>query len=256
MTGKIVLNRRIIPDAHFYEMIIYAPAAAKRAMAGQFIMIKCGGDTALRRPISICVADGPTLRICYEVRGKGTAYMTDMPEGGTLDFIGPIGNGFHYKPNRRALLVGGGIGIYPLISIGVKYKKAVSALLGFRSASLIHYIDVFKSYGIPADVITDDGSSGRRGFVTELLRESLQKGEGDMVYTCGPVQMMAAVAAICEQFGVECEVSMEERMGCGVGACTACVCRTLFTEEGVQRETYKRVCIDGPVFDAREIKWK
>ncbi len=256
MTGKIILNRSIIPGASFYEMIIYAPEAASRTMPGQFIMVKCGNDTTLRRPISICVSDGPTLRICYDVRGKGTAYMSVMPEGSVLDFIGPIGNGFHHKPDRRALLVGGGIGIYPLISIGVKYKKAVKALLGFRSASLVQYTDVFKKYGIPSEIITDDGTSGRKGFCTELLRESLERGEGDIVYVCGPGPMMAAVAGICEKFGVECEVSMEQRMGCGVGACTACVCSTLFIENGEEKETYKRVCIDGPVFNAKEIKWK
>lgn len=256
MTGKIILNRCIKAGTKLYEMILYAPEAAARAMPGQFIMIKCGADTTLRRPISVCLAEGPTLRICYEIRGKGTAWLTTLPDGGTLDFIGPVGNGFHYKADRRALLVGGGIGIYPLLSIGVKYKKSVKALLGFRSADFIHYTDVFKKYGVPSEVITDDGTSGRKGFVTELLRESLEKGEGDMVYVCGPFPMMAAAAAICEQYGAECEVSMEQRMGCGVGACTSCVCSTIFIENGERKEAYKRVCMDGPVFGAGEIKWK
>lgn len=256
MTGKIISNRCILPGMLFYEMLIYAPETAGRVMPGQFVMVKCGGDTALRRPISVCVSDGPVLRICYDIRGKGTAYMAAMPEGSVIDFIGPVGNGFHHKPDRRALLAGGGIGIYPLISIGTKYKKAVKALLGFRTASCVHYTDVFKKYGIPSEVITDDGTSGRKGFATDLLRESLERGEGDIVYVCGPAPMMAAAAGICERFGVECEVSMEARMGCGVGACSACVCKTLFTENGESKEAYKRVCMDGPVFDAREIKWK
>jgi dihydroorotate dehydrogenase electron transfer subunit len=255
MTGKIIMNRRIIPGASVYEMIIYAPEAADRVMPGQFIMIKCGNDTTLRRPISICISDGPTLRVCYDVRGKGSAYMSALPEGGELDFIGPIGNGFHYMPDRRALLVGGGIGIYPLLSIGRKYKKSAKALFGFRSASLVNYTDIFRNHNIQSEIITDDGSSGRRGFVTELLREALVRGDGNIVYICGPRPMMAGAAKICAEYGVDCEVSMEQRMGCGIGACAACVCRTLFIQNGEERETYKRVCIDGPVFNAKEIKW-
>lgn len=255
LTGKIIINRRIIPGGSLYEMIIYAPEAAAAAAPGQFIMINCGGDTSLRRPISVCACDGPTLRICYDVRGRGTAYMSAMPEGGILDFIGPAGSGFPYFPERRALLVGGGIGIYPLLSIGMKYKDSAKALLGFRSASLVNYVDVFSGYGIGSEIITDDGTSGRAGFATDLLRESLERGGGDVVYVCGPRPMMAAAAAICGEYGTECYVSMEERMGCGVGACAGCVCRTLLNENGEERESYKRVCVDGPVFNAKEIKW-
>ena len=199
---------------------------------------------------------GDCIRLCYEVRGKGTQWMAERKEGDYVSLLGPLGNGFSVKDGERALLVGGGIGIYPLLSVG-KACRGAKAAFGFRNASLINSLDLFEGNGIKTSVITDDGSSGRKGFVTELVRDAIDAKEVDVVYVCGPRPMMAAVAELCEAAGVRCEVSMEERMGCGVGACLACVCRTTFkSNEGVVGEKYKRVCVDGPVFDSKEIIWK
>ncbi len=254
--GKIVENKKIIEGAELYDMLIEAPSVAKRAMPGQIVHVLCGEGTTLRRPISICETVGDCIRLCYEVRGKGTEYMSKKQAGEYISILGALGHGFTRKEGERALLVGGGIGIYPLLSIGKKCSSA-KALFGFRTASIINSLELFESNGIPTSVITDDGTSGRGGFVTELLKEELARGETDVVYVCGPRGMMAAAAALCEQAGVRCEVSMEERMGCGVGACLACVCKTMFKDnEGVVGEKYKRVCMDGPVFDSKEIIWK
>ncbi len=254
--GKIIANRRITEAAKLYDMLIECPEIARAAKAGQIVHVLCGEGTTLRRPISICECDGDLIRLCYEVRGKGTDWMASRKEGDMISLLGPLGNGFTYNEGERALVVGGGIGIYPLLSIGKKCASAKAAF-GFRTKSLINSLELFEARGIKTDVITDDGSSGRRGFVTELVKEKLAEGNIDVVYVCGPRGMMAAVAAICEEAGVRCEVSMEERMGCGVGACLACVCKTMFVDnQGVVGEKYKRVCVDGPVFDSKEIIWK
>ena len=254
--GKIIHNKRICDAAGLYDMLIESPEIAKAAKSGQIVHIMCGEGTTLRRPISICETVGDCVRLCYEVRGKGTKWMSERREGDYVSLLGPLGNGFTVKNGERALLVGGGIGIYPLLSVGKECKSAKAAF-GFRNVSLINSLDLFESNGISTSVITDDGSSGRKGFVTELVKEALASDEADVVYVCGPRGMMAAVAAICEEAGVRCEVSMEERMGCGVGACLACVCKTTFKDNlGVTGEKYKRVCVDGPVFDSKEIIWK
>jgi len=258
--GTVLTNDKLNETAELYDMLIEAPEVAKWAMPGQIVHVLCGEGTTLRRPISICETVGDCVRLCYEVRGKGTDWMAKRKPGDKISILGALGHGFSHKKGERALLVGGGIGIYPLLSIGKKVKAdgdTVNAAFGFRNIGLVNYVDEFKMNGIDVSVITDDGSNGRKGFVTELVKEALDAKNIDVVYVCGPRGMMAAVAALCEAAGVRCEVSMEERMGCGVGACLACVCKTMFKDnEGVTGEKYKRVCMDGPVFDSKEIIWK
>lgn len=251
--AAVLENRRIIDGAELYDMLLECPEIASAAEPGQIVHVLCGEGTTLRRPISICeTIEGRYVRLCYDVRGKGTKWMSECRVGERISLLGPLGHGF--QPSEgRSLLVGGGIGIYPLLSIGKALERgSVRALFGFRTAALINSLDLFLQNGIPASIITDDGSSGRKGFVTELLREELSRGEVGTVYVCGPKPMMAAVASICGEFDVCCQVSMEERMGCGVGACLACVCKTMLPNG----EGYKRVCVDGPVFNAKEIIWK
>jgi dihydroorotate dehydrogenase electron transfer subunit len=253
----ILENRRINEGAELFDLLVECPEIAAEALPGQIVHVLCGEGTTLRRPISICETVQNTVRLCYDVRGKGTKWLSERMPGEKISLLGALGHGFSPKAGKRALLVGGGIGIYPLLSIGKLYGDRAKALLGFRNISLVNYTDRFEKYGIETSVITDDGSSGRQGFVTELLVEELNAKSVDIVYVCGPKPMMAAVARICGVYGVECEVSMEERMGCGVGACLACVCKTMFVgNDGTVGEKYKRVCVDGPVFNSKEIIWE
>jgi len=256
MLAEIVYNRRIIPTAELYEMRLRISEAAGNVMPGQFVMIDCAGSTSLRRPISIADSDNEFIRICYDVRGNGTENMSRMAEGSSVDVLAPLGHGFTCYEGKKALLIGGGIGIYPLLPLARFYGGNAQALFGFRSASIINFTDEFIACGSGCEVITDDGSSGRKGFVTELAEEHLAEGGFDIIYVCGPKPMMAAVAKLASRYNVKCEVSMEERMACGIGACYGCVCKTMFkSNEGVTGEKYKRVCKDGPVFDAEEIIW-
>ncbi len=253
--GTVIANDLLKEGTKLWDLLIECPEIARAAKPGQIVHILCGEGTTLRRPISICETVGDCVRLCYEVRGKGTDWMATRRPGDKVSLLGPLGNGFTVREGKT-LLVGGGIGIYPLLSVG-KASGEAKALFGFRNVGLVNAIDKFEENEIPVSLITDDGSSGRKGLVTELVREELEAGGVACVCVCGPKPMMAAVAGLCEESGVECQVSMEERMGCGVGACLACVCKTMFRDnEGVVGEKYKRVCVDGPVFDAKEIIWK
>lgn len=251
--GKILSNRALTEGGSLYKMEIFAPEIADGARPGQFVQVDCGKDTSLRRPISISNFDGERLTLCYDVRGKGTLAMAEMKAGEKIDLLGPIGHGFDIPQDGSVLLVGGGIGIYPLIKPAALLGGRAKALLGFRTASLVNEIDAFTAQGAEALVCTDDGSYGLHGFVTSLLEEEL-KGSSDVsVLICGPTPMMKAAAAVCEKYGASAQVSLEERMGCGLGACLACVCRIKLREGDGERMA--RVCVDGPVFDARDVIW-
>ena len=237
-------------SAGIYSYEILCNEIAEIAKPGQFVHVKVEGFT-LRRPISICEIDrkNGTLRIVFEVRGQGTAKLADINVGDNIDMIAPLGNGFtlpnDIHPNRRVLLVGGGIGVPPLLAIAKVMKESATAILGFRSYDKIILATDFKRTDAHVIPCTDDGSVGVRGAVTEPLKQELAKGDVDMVYACGPEPMLKSVIVECEKAGVSCEVSLEERMGCGVGACVVCSC--------VTKTGMKRVCKDGPVFDGKEV---
>jgi len=241
-------------SAGIYSYEILCPDVAELAKPGQFVHIKIDGFT-LRRPISICEIDhkNGALRIVFEIRGQGTAKLTSLNIGDNLDMIAPLGNGFtipdEIHPNRRVILVGGGIGVPPLLGIAKVMKESATAILGFRSYDKIILAGDFKRADSHVITCTDDGSVGFKGTVTVKLAEELQKGDVDMVYSCGPEPMLKAVIAECEKSGVPCEVSLEERMGCGVGACYVCSCRISKNNT----EFMGRVCKEGPVFNGKEV---
>jgi len=241
--SEIIENSTILENTGLRKMVLYTPEIAEPVKPGQLVHIKCGEALTLRRPFSIASADNETLTVCYDIRGKGTKWMAEQVPGAKISVLGPLGNGYTLYENKKALLVGGGTGIYSLLSLAAKYKGNATVALGFRSAGLINYVDDFKKYGSRVSVITDD-----KGFVTELVREELESNRYDIVYMCGPTPMMKNAFKIVNEYDIECEASMEEHMGCGVGACMACVCKTILGE-------YKRVCVDGPVFNAKEILW-
>ena len=258
MKYKILSNEKINDNLALYDMRVLAPDVANSAQPGQIAHLYCGEGTTLRRPISICDSDKASgiITFCYEVRGKGTAYLANLKACDELDILAPYGHGFAVDESaKKILLIGGGIGIYPLLTLAGIYKEKATALFGFRTANLINKTDAFANYGSAVKIITDDGSSGKKGFVTELLKEEIALGGVDIVYVCGPKPMMKAAAMLCEDAKIRCQVSMEEHMACGVGACLGCVCKTMFVDNGEKKETYKRVCVDGPVFESSEIIW-
>lgn len=220
---------------------------------GQFVHIRCGEGLLLRRPISVCscMEDEPDdlLSIVFEVRGEGTRWLAGRELGDSLDVLGLAGNGFDLKPEGRYLLVGGGIGIPPMLGCAQYTQGKSTAILGGRSADKIILQDRFRDECAKVLIATDDGSLGHHGFVDTLVRQELEGDQNyDAVLACGPRPMLRNVARVAEEFGVPCQVSMEERMGCGVGACLVCAC-------DMADGSRKHVCKDGPVFDSREVNW-
>lgn len=210
---------------------------------GQFAHVYVPGKS-LRRPISVCDASGGVLRLVYQVKGEGTKIMSQM-KSGTVDVLVPLGNGFAIEKGKRYCLIGGGIGVPPMLYTAKQCDNPL-IITGFRSESLVILQDDLKQAGETL-LCTDDGSAGQKGFVTDLLRAHID--EIDEVCACGPTPMLKAVAAVCKELGKPCQISLEERMGCGVGACLVCAVKVRKNGE----EIMQHVCKNGPVFNAEEV---
>lgn len=249
---KLLYKAEIAPG--IYNCTLSAPQIASAASAGQFVNILCDGYQ-LRRPISICGFDETLgiLRLVFEVRGKGTAWLAERQAGDVLDLVGPLGHGFPLPDaGKKAILVGGGIGTPPLLPVAHFYGQNATVITGFRNGAAAILQDDFAAAGARTILCTDDGSAGFHGFTTQAMEEHLASHPCDVVYTCGPKVMMKRVADMATARGITCYVSMEERMGCGVGACLGCTCKT----KDKQGDTHMtRVCLNGPVFDAAEVDW-
>ena len=249
VTAKVLSQENIMTD--IYSMWIECDTAD--AKPGQFIDVYVNDDAKLLpRPISICEVDEGKLRLVYRVVGGGTKIMSTLSEGDEIEIIGPLGNGFAMR-DGKAILVGGGIGIPPMIELAKQLserigKENVISVMGYRDSLFLNedlekYSQVF--------VATEDGSNGTKGTVIDALNE---KGvSGKVMYACGPMPMLKALKDWALDKDIECQLSLEERMACGVGACLACVCKTKEKDEH-SNVCNKRICKDGPVFDAREIE--
>ncbi len=210
---------------------------------GQFLNIALDG-LFLRRPISVCDYDERGVTILYKVVGKGTAQMAAMQPGQTLDVLTGLGNGYEIeKCGAHALLLGGGVGVPPLYGLCkalLNSGRQVCVVLGFNTKDEVFYENAFRALGADVTVATADGSYGVKGFVTDALPQSY-----DYFFACGPEPMLKAV---CKATGTSGQLSFEERMGCGFGACMGCSCKTL--------TGYKRICKEGPVLEKEEIRWE
>lgn len=242
-------------NADTWLLRILAPEIARQAGPGQFVNVKCcsGLNAYLRRPISLCSLDREqgTFDIVFQVRGKGTELLCRFEEQDDIDVMGPLGKGFSLNPDDETLIaMGGGIGVFPLLQLLKEHpaKKKI-AILGFRNKDLVVLEEAFQSVCDTLLIATDDGSYGWKGFVTDLLEKKLKEEKISKVSMCGPTIMMKKGVALCQQYGVASEVSMEQRMGCGVGACLVCACKTRAGDDW----DYSHVCKDGPVFDGSKV---
>ncbi len=237
---EIKENRPLTKD--IMEMVL-AGDTSDITRPGQFVNIKLDG-LYLRRPISVCDSEEGKLTLIYKVVGKGTEQMRDMTEG-TLDILSSLGNGYDTSiSGEKPLLIGGGVGVPPLYMLAKELRKEgkeVSVILGFNTKEEIFYEEEFKALGCEVYVTTVDGSYGIKGFVTEAMKEI----DYTHFFTCGPEPMLKAVWNASKTSG---QLSFEERMGCGFGACMGCSCKTL--------TGFKRICKDGPIMMKEEILWK
>ena len=236
---------------NMYDYVISAKEIADLASPGQFVHIRVKGFS-LRRPISICEINRElgTIRIVFEIRGEGTKEIAKLNEGELIDVMGPLGKGFTMlDPSQKIIVVGGGIGVPPMYEVARHYGENATAIIGFRSANAVILNGDFQQAGAKLMLCTDDGTMGAKGFVTTALKHRLLEGSADMIYACGPHMMLKGVVELAKEYHIPCEVSLEERMGCGVGACLVCACRTVKNGE----EYLAHVCKDGPVFRAEDV---
>ncbi|HOM03024.1 MAG TPA: dihydroorotate dehydrogenase electron transfer subunit [Acetivibrio sp.] len=238
-----------------YKMTVKSEYISENARPGQFVNVKCceGLNALLRRPISICSVDRErgTFDIVFQIKGIGTEYLSQKQAGSEVDLIGPLGKPFHVSDQyKRIAVVGGGIGIFPLLYLLKEMKDAdKSAFLGFRSSDYVVLTDEFEAAADKLSISTDDGSVGYKGLVTDLLDKDIAEKGFDIIYTCGPLPMIRKVKDMAQKAGIKCQVSLEQRMGCGIGACLVCACKTGKPDNW----EYSHVCKDGPVFWSDEV---
>ncbi|ACC98283.1 Oxidoreductase [Elusimicrobium minutum Pei191] len=239
-----------------FNILMKAPYIAKNAKAGQFVEVLCNNGAAknctggplLRRPFGVHNAKGENIEILFKVLGKGTEYLSQKKAGDILDVIGPLGNGFDIKEGRLAVIAGGGMGIAPLL-FAAKQTKNPLIFLGARNEAELPCKEKFENLG-KLILTTDDGSLGEKCFLNIPLERVLKENKNAVIYACGPHPMLKCLADLGVKYGVEVQVSLEEKMACGIGVCQGC------PVELKNKDTkYKLVCKDGPVFNAEDVVW-
>ena len=250
----VVSNNQVGPGLHLVRL--RSPRIASSLAPGQFVHMAIPGmeGHVLRRPFSVyrCNEAAGTLDIIYQVVGFGTEHMTSFAEGAQASIIGPVGNGWRLPEGaRKILLVGGGVGAAPLFMLAEELCGGcvdAKVVLGAQTrAALVTFEDYCALEGLAVVAATDDGSFGHAGFCTQPAQDAIAQGDVDFVACCGPEPLMRIVASMAAEAGIPCQVSMERRMACRVGACISCVVETT--------EGKRRSCIDGPVFDAEKVVW-
>ncbi|MFZ5644451.1 MAG: dihydroorotate dehydrogenase electron transfer subunit [Bacillota bacterium] len=254
---KIIKQEEVIPGHRL--TCIEAPEIANIAVPGQFLHIRCGEshDPLLRRPISVHFVNREKVYLLYRIAGKGTDLLARMRPGELLDVIGPLGKGYTLPEKGESVAVlGGGIGIAPLFFLLSQIKKIygtglenLNVYFGAATADALPCVDQIMTMGFNVKIATDDGSGGFKGNVLEMAEEELKSNKPARIYSCGPLPMLKGLLALTgDRKGIE--VSVEELMGCGLGACLSCICKVKGAEDEYK---YAHVCRDGPVFDLREL---
>lgn len=251
-TALVVSQEEIAPQ--IFSMWLQTTRIAQAAVPGQFISIYCN-DTGrlLPRPISLCETDREKnrVRIVYRIAGKGTEEFSRCVPGNRLDILGPLGNGFPVERcpgGKKAFLIGGGIGIPPMVQLSKELGGEVQVVAGYRSEL---FLTEELSVGGRLYIATEDGSAGTKGNVLDCIRSNGLTA--DVIYACGPKPMLRAVREYAGKEGIECWLSLEERMACGIGACLACVCQSREIDSH-SRVHNKRICKEGPVFRAEDVE--
>ncbi len=243
--AEIISNKKISPE--IFKLELNAPELEKISSPGQFVQVKIPSEEfTLRRPFGIASVSGGKLKIFYRLVGRGTKFLSQVKPGEILNLVAPLGNGFNLDAEKKYLLVGGGMGLAPLLSVAEKIPGTKVLIGGKNKSEVDFWIEEFGEKNIGGYLVTtDDGSFGEKGFVTEHLEKYLSSDNFSAVLTCGPEIMMRGVAKIARKNNLPCEVSFERRMACGLGACLSC---SIDTANG-----RKKVCKDGPVFNADEV---
>lgn len=244
--ARVISNERIAPNVCALTFDI---GESVNVRAGQFLNISTGdGANLLRRPIAVCKTEESLVTVCFQIKGGGTRRLSAARAGDILSALMPLGNGFYIKEEeKRVALVGGGVGVFPMISVIREYaqKKDIYSFMGFRNKAAVCMEDELKK-SKSLTIVTDDGSYGKRQTAVVALEEAFESVRPDVILSCGPVPMLRALKQAVSGTGVPCYVSLEERMGCGIGACLVCVCNKT-------NGAHARVCKDGPVFDINEV---
>lgn len=240
-----------------FDMVLQTENIAKAAKAGQFVSVYSNdASKLLPRPISLCGIDREKgiLRLVYRVTGEGTGTeeFSKLKAGDTVKILGPLGNGFTVVPGKKAFLIGGGIGVPPMLQLAKEMKASgenIQVVMGYRNSDTF-LLEEFEAVA-ETFVATEDGSLGTKGNVIDAIKN--EKLNADIIYTCGPTPMLRALKAYAEENNMECYISMEERMACGIGACLACVCKSK-EKDAHTNVNNKRICKEGPVFNAKEVE--
>ncbi len=249
MTGKVREQQKLATD--IYSLVLHVPEIVEEAKAGQFVSLYSkDGANLLPRPISLCEIDKGegTIRLVYRVVGKGTREFSHLVPGDTIDVMGPLGNGFTLK-DKTAILIGGGIGIPPMVELAKELNCEKNIVLGFRDETFL--LDDLEPRG-EVYIASEDGRTGVKGNVIDAIKEYNIKA--DIIYACGPTPMLRAIKEYAFEHNMEAQLSLEERMACGIGACLGCVCQSTEVDEHSHVKN-KRICKDGPVFDAGEVEF-
>ena len=256
--AKLIKKEKLLDG--LYKFSVEAKEIVDLAKPGNFVEIRVNNnlDPFLRRPISIYNLDKEkgVLEFIFQVKGKGTEILADKKEGELIDIIGPLGNGtFKIENKKNIAVIGGGIGIFPLYELAKEAKSIginTHIYLGFRNKELVTLEKEFEEVSTKLTITTDDGSYKEKGFAINFLNEDLEKEKFDSIYACGPLPMLRAVKSLAEEKGIPCQVSLEEKMGCGLGVCLGCAVKTASSPKDAPE--YVHVCKAGPVFESKIVE--
>lgn len=254
---KVKLIRKEQLNQDLFKFSVESSEIAENAKPGQFLEIRVSDhiDPFLRRPISIynIEKENKIVEFIFQVRGKGTQILSEKKEGDMIDILGPLGYGtFEIKENKNVAIIGGGIGIFPLYELSKQLydKSSVTVYLGFRNKEFVCLEKEFEEVSNELVITTDDGSYGKEGFAIEYMKKDILTKKPDMIYACGPLPMLKAVRELSIKENIPCQISLEERMGCGIGACLGCAVKVISGD----KPRYGHVCKEGPVFFANEVE--